>query len=161
MNKKTTTNYHYPFTHIATFCALLYSSSALSAEHVEYDNTFLMGRDASNIDLSRYSEGNPTLPGLYDVSVYINDQPVTNQSIAFVTVEGKKNAQACLTLKNLLQFHINQPDINAANAVLLARDNELGDCLNLAELIPQTSIRYDVNDQRLDIYVPQAWVMKN
>lgn len=52
-----------------------------------------MGRDASNIDLSRYSEGNPTLPGLYDVSVYINDQPVTNQSIAFVTVEGKKNAQ--------------------------------------------------------------------
>ncbi|MCV5714503.1 PapC domain-containing protein, partial [Escherichia coli] len=85
------------------FCALLYSSSALSAEHVEYDNTFLMGRDASNIDLSRYSEGNPTLPGLYDVSVYINDQPVTNQSIAFVTVEGKKNAEACLTLKNLLQ----------------------------------------------------------
>ncbi|EMS4515663.1 TPA: outer membrane usher protein [Escherichia coli] len=161
MNKKTTTNYHYPFTYIATFCALLYSSSALSAEHVEYDNTFLMGRDASNIDLSRYSEGNPTLPGLYDVSVYINDQPVTNQSIAFVTVEGKKNAQACLTLKNLLQFHINQPDINVANAVLLARDNELGDCLNLAELIPQTSIRYDVNDQRLDIYVPQAWVMKN
>ncbi len=42
-------------THIATFCALLYSNSALCAELVEYDHTFLMGKDASNIDLSRYS----------------------------------------------------------------------------------------------------------
>ncbi|MGN9525294.1 FimD/PapC N-terminal domain-containing protein [Escherichia coli] len=32
-----------------------------------------MGKDASNIDLSRYTEGNPTLPGIYDVSVYVND----------------------------------------------------------------------------------------
>ena len=34
-------------------------------------------------------------------------------------------------------------------------------CLNLTEIIPQASVRYDVNDQRLDIDVPQAWVMKN
>ncbi|EFF9707974.1 outer membrane usher protein [Escherichia coli] len=47
-------------THIATFCALLYSNSALCAELVEYDHTFLMGNDASNIDLSRYTEGNPS-----------------------------------------------------------------------------------------------------
>ena len=40
-----------------------------------------MGKDASNIDLSRYTEGNPTLPGIYDVSVYVNDQPIMSQSI--------------------------------------------------------------------------------
>ncbi|HBN1784841.1 TPA: outer membrane usher protein, partial [Escherichia coli] len=44
---------------------------------------------------------------------------------------------------------------------LLKRDDDLGDCLNLAEMISQSSIRYDVNDQRLDIDVPQAWIMKN
>lgn len=77
-------------THIATFCALLYSNSALCAELVEYDHTFLMGKDASNIDLSRYTEGNPTLPGIYDVSVYVNDQPIMSQSIAFAVIEGKK-----------------------------------------------------------------------
>ncbi len=120
-----------------------------------------MGQDASNIDLSRYTEGNPTLPGVYDVSVYINDQPVINQSISFITLEGKKNAQACITLKNLLQFHINKPDINAENSILLQREGELGDCLDLANIIPQASVHYDVNDQRLDINVPQAWIMKN
>ncbi|HBN1929872.1 TPA: outer membrane usher protein [Escherichia coli] len=148
-------------THIATFCALLYSNSALCAELVEYDHTFLMGNDASNIDLSRYTEGNPTLPGIYDVSVYINDQPIMSQSIAFTVIEGKKNAQACITQKNLLQFHISSPDKNSGKAILLKRDDDLGDCLNLAEMISQSSIRYDVNDQRRDIDVPQAWIMKN
>ena len=148
-------------THIATFCALLYSNSALCAELVEYDHTFLMGNDASNIDLSRYTEGNPTRPGIYDVSVYINDQPIMSQSIAFTVIEGKKNAQACITQKNLLQFHISSPDKNSEKAILLKRDDDLGDCLNLAEMISQSSIRYDVNDQRLDIDVPQAWIMKN
>lgn len=60
-----------------------------------------------------------------------------------------------------MQFHINSPDINNEKAVLLARDETLGNCLNLTEIIPQASVRYDVNEQRLDIDVPQAWVMKN
>ena len=130
MTIKPTKNYHNHLTRIATFCALLYCNSAFCAELVEYDHTFLMGRDASNIDLSRYSEGNPTLPGIYDVNVYVNDQPVINQSIPFVVIDGKKNAQACITQKNILQFHITQPDIDSENAVLLERDEELGDCLN-------------------------------
>ncbi len=156
MTIKPTKNYHNHLTRIATFCALLYCNGAFCAELVEYDHTFLMGQNASNIDLSRYSEGNPAIPGVYDVSVYVNDQPVINQSITFVAIEGKKNAQACITLKNLLQFHINSPDINSEKAVLLARDEALGNCLNLTEIIPQASVRYDVNDQRLDIDVPQA-----
>ncbi|EGY2198213.1 hypothetical protein JHU89_002996, partial [Escherichia coli] len=112
MTIKPTKNYHNHLTRIATFCALLYCNSAFCAELVEYDHTFLMGQNASNIDLSRYSEGNPAIPGMYDVSVYVNDQPIINQSITFIEIEGKKNAQACITLKNLLQFHINSPDIN-------------------------------------------------
>ena len=51
-----TKNYHH-LTRIAAFCALLYCNSAFCAELVEYDHTFLMGQNASNIDLSRYSEG--------------------------------------------------------------------------------------------------------
>lgn len=31
----------------------------------------------------------------------------------------------------------------------------------MTKIIPQASVRYDVNEQRLDIDVPQAWVMKN
>lgn len=92
-------------THIATFCALLYSNSALCAELVEYDHTFLMGKDASNIDLSRYTEGNPTLPGIYDVSVYVNDQPIMSQSIAFAVIEALRPALRRKIYCNFISVH--------------------------------------------------------
>ncbi len=124
MTIKYTKNYHH-LTRIATFCALLYCNSAFSAELVEYDHTFLMGR----MHLILISAGTVKVTPLYRVftnrSVYVNDQPIINQSITFVAIEGKKNAQACITLKNLLQFHINSPDINNEKAVLLARDETL------------------------------------
>lgn len=68
-----------------------------------------MGGNASSIDVSRYSDGNPTLPGVYDVSIYVNEQPVANLEIPFIAIPDKKNAQACITLKNLLQLHIKTP----------------------------------------------------
>ncbi|SQK62323.1 outer membrane usher protein [Escherichia coli] len=98
-----TKNYHH-LTRIATFCALLYCNTAFSAELVEYDHTFLMGQNASNIDLSRYSEGNPAIPGVYDVSVYVNDQPIINQSITFVAIEGKKGNDSNLLIVFYVQI---------------------------------------------------------
>ncbi len=50
MTIKPTKNYHNHLTRIATFCALLYCNSAFCAELVEYDHTFLMGQNASNIE---------------------------------------------------------------------------------------------------------------
>ena len=83
-----------------------------------------MGQDASNIDLSRYTEGNPTLPGVYDVSVYSTINQLSAKTSPLLPSKVRK--QACITLKNLLQFHINQPDIKDENAILLQREEELG-----------------------------------
>ena len=104
MTIKPTKNYHNHLTRIATFCALLYCNSAFCAELVEYDHTFLMGQNASNIDLSRYSEGNPAIPGMYDVSVYVNDQPIINQSITFIEIEGKKTHKPVSHLRIYCSF---------------------------------------------------------
>lgn len=104
MTIKPTKNYHNHLTRIATFCALLYCNSAFCAELVEYDHTFLMGQNASNIDLSRYSEGNPAIPGMYDVSVYVNVQPIINQSITFIEIEGKKTHKPVSHLRIYCSF---------------------------------------------------------
>ncbi len=112
MTIKPTKNYHNHLTRIATFCALLYCNGAFCAELVEYDHTFLMGQNASNIDLSRYSEGNP----LYRVCttlVFMSTINLLLTKALHLSQLKEKNAQACITLKNLLQFHINSPDINS------------------------------------------------
>lgn len=144
---------------LAVCCALLYSQPGLTADVVEYDSSFLMGDGAASIDVSRYSDGNPTPVGTYTVKVFVNEKPVASQTIPFIDV-GKKSAEACLTPKNLAQLHIKQPEIVGEKAVLKRGDEESDDCLNLPALIDQSSVEFDMGDQRLDITVPQAWVKK-
>lgn len=144
---------------LAVCCALLYSQPGLTADVVEYDSSFLMGDGAASIDVSRYSDGNPTPVGTYTVKVFVNEKPVASQTIPFIDV-GKKSAEACLTPKNLAQLHIKQPEIVGEKAVLKRGDEESDDCLNLPSLIDQSSVEFDMGDQRLDITVPQAWVNK-
>lgn len=74
---------------LAICCALLYSQSGFTAETVEYDSSFLMGSGASSIDISKYSDGNPTPAGTYDVKVFVNDKPISSLSIPFIDI-GKK-----------------------------------------------------------------------
>ncbi len=144
---------------LAVCCALLYSQPGLTADVVEYDSSFLMGDGAASIDVSRYSDGNPTPVGTYTVKVFVNEKPVASQTIPFIDVS-KKSAEACLTPKNLAQLHIKQPEIVGEKAVLKRGDEESDDCLNLPALIDQSSVEFDMGDQRLDITVPQAWVNK-
>ncbi|WDB46931.1 outer membrane usher protein [Escherichia albertii] len=141
---------------LAVCCALIYSNYTLAEEVVEYDSAFLMGSGATTIDVSRYTEGNPTPPGIYNVSVFVNDKAVSNLTLPFIDV-GTQSAAACLTAKNLAQLHIRQPD----NSVVLARrDSEDGDCLDIAKSFDQAHVRFDGGEQRLDVTVPQAFVVK-
>lgn len=86
-----------------------------------------MGTGASSIDVKRYSQGNPTPPGVYNVRVFINQQSVASLELPFVDI-GENSAAACITLKNLAQLHIKQPEYPIT---LLAREGEEGDCLDI------------------------------
>ncbi|MDU4436882.1 MAG: FimD/PapC N-terminal domain-containing protein, partial [Pluralibacter gergoviae] len=66
---------------LALCCSLLYSPAGFTAENVEFDQSFLMGSDAATIDVDKYSDGNPTPPGTYNIKVFVNDKPVTSLSV--------------------------------------------------------------------------------
>lgn len=144
---------------LAMCCALLYSQPGFAAESVEYDSSFLMGSSAASIDISKYSDGNPTPAGTYSVKVFVNEKSVASLTLPFVDV-GKNSAQACLTSKNLAQLHIKQPEIGNEHAILKKGDEDGDDCLNLPALIEQSNVSFDMGEQRLDISVPQAWLIK-
>ncbi|MBB2270932.1 outer membrane usher protein [Escherichia sp. 94.0001] len=129
-------------------------------ETVEFDNTFLMGAGARDIDVNRYSKGNATLPGRYDVSVFINNQASANLKIEFIELDPEHAAQPCISTNTLLQLHIRQPEKLADNAILQKRENAAQDCLNVEVAIPQSSVAYNSNDQRLDISMPQIWLQR-
>ncbi|APY53516.1 outer membrane usher protein [Salmonella enterica subsp. enterica serovar Djakarta str. S-1087] len=156
---------HIKFKYLAQFvacCTTLACSHTVLAdgEKVEFDQSFLMGRQANSIDLSRYTQGNAALPGTYDVSIFVNDKSNSSKKIEFIDMGKGQSAQACLTPTMLLQLHIRQPERKDNNEAVLRKSTGDGeDCLNLSTLIPFSSVRYDMSEQRLDITVPQAFVM--
>nr|WP_232054966.1 outer membrane usher protein [Leminorella richardii] len=143
---------------MAAACALFCSSAASAAEKVEYDSTFLMGSAATSLDLARYSDGNPALAGVHEVSVFINDRPVSIASVEFIDIKDR-GVLACLTPSLLTQLHIKQPGMMDTQWLLKSEQEKKSDCLDLEQSIAQSRVEYDTNEQRLNISLPQAWIV--
>lgn len=142
-------------------CALLTASGSLYAEEeVEYESTFLVGGAATSLDLSRYKDGNPTSPGNYEVQVYVNNQAFASLPIDFIELANKRSAEACITPQTLVKLRLRQPERDGRSGALREGASPEEDCLDLAQLIPQSSVEYDNSDQRLMITVPQASLVK-
>lgn len=151
---------HCKLTRIAVIFACVYGHSVIAAESIEYDSSFLMGSSARGIDLSRYADGNPAMPGNYDIKVYVNNVASTSMNVDLIDT-GKSSAEACISRKMLNQLHIKLPDLNDGEAVIRKRDTEADDCLDITKAIPQSDVYFDTNDQKLDITVPQIWILSN
>lgn len=124
---------HCKLTRIAVIFACIYGHAANAAESIEYDQ-LPDGEFCPGIDLSRYSDGNPAMPGSYDVKVYVNESAATSMTVELIDT-GKKSADACISRKMLNQLHIKQPDLKDGEAVLRKGEAEADDCLDLARAI--------------------------
>ncbi|SUI04058.1 outer membrane fimbrial usher protein [Salmonella enterica subsp. indica] len=142
-------------------CIMTSGHQAWAEESLEFDRTFLMGGAANGIDLDRYANGNATLPGTYDVGVNVNNKTAGNMKLTFIDVGDKRSARACITPSMLMRLHIRQPEYKDNEGILQKRNDDIENCLDLAKLIPQSSIEYNANDQLLNISVPQAWEEKS
>ncbi|PVZ80244.1 hypothetical protein C9426_33180 [Serratia sp. S1B] len=125
--------------------------TAASEDTVTFNNAFLMGNQA--LDLSGFENGNPQLPGTYDVDIYLNNQNIAHEKIVFKLFgEEKHRARPCFTQTQLEQFGVDMSKV--------ASQADVDACLPMESWLPQASARYDVNQQKLVIVVPQAQMHK-
>ena len=100
-----------------------------------------------NVDLSQFSQPGSQLPGRYHVDVYVNHEQVDAQTLDFVQ---DKHGQLTpvVTPALLAQWGIKIGDIDA-----LRNKNSIND---LAATVPDSQIRLDYSQMRLDLTIPQA-----
>jgi outer membrane usher protein len=126
-----------------------------SAKNLEFDPSFLNVDDEKSVDLSRFANGSSALPGIYKTAVYVNDQLVSNTDIEF-KVRADKTVYPCLTsdlIKNIaFNYETLSPDF-------LSQQNAGALCLDLQQKIPEAQVNYDSNEQRLDIVIPQVYML--
>lgn len=127
--------------------AVVRNACAQEAANVEFDAAFLPGDVASPLDLSRFSHGNPVLPGGYDVDVWMNGEWQARKTVHFEAHAGIADATPCIAFDDLVSYGMS-PDAS------LQEDSV--SCEPIGRRVASASTRFDVSEQRLDIEVPQA-----
>ncbi|MGL5385919.1 MAG: fimbria/pilus outer membrane usher protein [Enterobacterales bacterium] len=125
------------------------------ARNIEFDASFLNVDDEKSVDLSRFANGSSGLPGVYKTALYINNQPASNTDIEF-KARADKSVYPCLTreLINNIAF-----DYAKLPADFLASLDKGDVCFDLQQRLPEAQVNYDSNEQRLDIMVPQLYML--
>ncbi|KFK93993.1 MULTISPECIES: fimbria/pilus outer membrane usher protein [unclassified Serratia (in: enterobacteria)] len=113
---------------------------------LELDNPSQRGAD-----LTVFEDGNTQAPGKYRVDIYLNGQMVETHDLDFSLQKdaaGKESLQPCLSSGMLESMGVKIDSFPAIKAS--------GECVNLANSIPQAAATFRFNQQRLDLSIPQA-----
>src|SRR6187402_767311 len=119
---------------------------------VEFNPAFLPGGLAMKIDLSRYSRGNPVMPGTYDADIWLNGGWQARRSVRFAANDSASDAMPCLSPADLISFGV------ALSAGAAENDDT---CRSPGDHVSGATASFDVSEQRLDIEVPQALLMRH
>ncbi|WP_447877905.1 fimbria/pilus outer membrane usher protein [Serratia fonticola] len=125
------------------------------AKNLEFDPSFLNVDDEKSVDLSRFANGSSALPGTYKTAVYVNEQLVNNADIEF-KARADKTVYPCLTSELIKNIAFNYEKLPSD---FLSQQNAGEQCLDLQQKIPEAQVNYDSNEQRLDIVIPQVYML--
>jgi len=122
---------------------------------VEFDRSMLAGGGKDAADIARFEHGNPVLPGLYDLDVYVNGNWIGRLDVRFAMPAPNASALPCVN-KDLMN-RMGLVPVNADTAAV-AKLQSADACVQLSELIPDAKLSLDMPNLRLDASVPQAYM---
>lgn len=141
---------------ISSLGGMLFSLPAWAedSEHVEFSDSFLR----FSVDARRYSDGNPVAPGEHSIDIYLNEQWIGRQTMRFeLPSPESKVALPCFDLKLFDELGI---DTTKVTPDVLKKLASAGVCSSLSTLLDGGNAIFDENIQRLDIQVPQAFLIR-
>lgn len=133
------------------------SNAAISQtmKTVAFDPTFLNTDDEKTVDLSRFAYGSSGIPGVYKTAMYVNDQFINKKDIE-LRARNDKSIYPCLSTEVLksITFNYDKLPDNFFN------QSNVEGCIDLQQYLPEAKVNYDSNEQRLDIVIPQLYMLK-
>jgi outer membrane usher protein len=137
---------------LALFPALSLAAAA-AAPQVEFNPAFLQG--GSQVDVSRFSRGNPVLPGDYVVDVQINGKWMGRASVRFSAQPDSDIAQPCIDRALIGRIGLDFEKLSPSARAMLRQAQSEG-CVDLKAMIADAAVSFDLSQLRLDLSVPQA-----
>ncbi|MBP6116502.1 MAG: fimbrial biogenesis outer membrane usher protein [Neisseriaceae bacterium] len=128
------------------------STAAPAVAEVSFDALFLRNTPYANVDVGRFGRGQAILPGVYQLSVYVNNRWRQDGSVQFAQSEASDTVVLCVTPALLRAWALTEGVLAQA----LAAIRQQGECGPLAERLPSVDYRLNLADLRLDVAIPQA-----
>lgn len=126
---------------------------------VEFDPALLFKGQGIARDLSRFRFGNPVEPGTYRADVFLNGSNLGRMDVRLTQAAGQASvALPCLDAPLLARLGLDPAKVGPEARRLLEADRQQmapGACVRVAEVSPDASATYQINEQRLDLSVPQ------
>ncbi|MEQ5117384.1 fimbria/pilus outer membrane usher protein [Morganella morganii] len=128
--------------------------------HIHYvwaDDYFLpefievRGNSGHNVDISRFSKSDGQLPGVYHVTVYMNNSLVEPAEINFASDES--NLIPVLTRSDYIKWGVSPA---ATPAWMKLQDN--AEIKDIGNLLPGAKINFQFDEMRLNISIPQEFI---
>ncbi|KFK96912.1 MULTISPECIES: fimbria/pilus outer membrane usher protein [unclassified Serratia (in: enterobacteria)] len=152
------TTRHTDFTLLPVLAGATLLVSGAPAQARDYFDPGLLslgGTDAATVDLSPFETSGKTPPGTYTVSLFINQADQGQHTLVFKT-DTQGNIQPELTPTFLHELGVNTQVLPA----FIGLPTELP-VKDLATLIPESKIKFDFAQLRLDISIPQIAMQPN
>lgn len=123
---------------------------------VEFNDQFLFSTGA-NIDVSRFSRGNPVVPGTFKTQISLNGQKKLLTDFTFKD-NGTNRATPCFPPKLLMQIGVKTEAVKKAlNKDELDAD-DLATCVDLVRSFAGSSWDFDAGTQLLELSIPQIYI---
>ncbi len=126
-----------------------------NANFADFDRSLLAGAGSNTTDLSRFEHGNPVLPGIYNLDIYLNNTWVGRTDVRFASASPKASATACVTRKLLEQLGLRPAKLSETIQQQLQAPTS---CVGMGEVISGATTTLDMPTLRLDTSVPQAYL---
>ncbi|TCQ91465.1 MULTISPECIES: fimbria/pilus outer membrane usher protein [Rahnella] len=141
----------------AVWSALLFSHVVCYAgsDTVMFNSAFMR----SAIDVNDYAQGNPVLPGIHRVDLYINERWKGRTDVNFSLPDNQsKIAHACFNIKLLSELGIDSEKLDE-NVIYQLKDPH--QCADINMLLPGLDVSYDVTTQHLNVTAPQIYLLRH
>lgn len=108
----------------------------------EFNNAFLKGAEKNSLPVL-IDPDSGILPGVYPLDVYLNGRQIEQREVSFTSQRGSGSVYPCLTRELLHSLAVS------------TGEEETGECVSLADVIPGATVTSTIAEHRLDIFVPQ------
>jgi outer membrane usher protein len=135
----------------------VHQTGSFEVANVEFATDFLAHGSSQSVDLSRFEKGNPVLPGVYELDVFVNQNWVGRKSVRFEASDQSANAVPVFDKALLNEVGVAVLKLSPeAQSALTA-----GKSLHIEEVASEASSGFDFGEQRLNLSVPQIAMSRN